>query len=126
MPDANTATLPEGPKVDKNTEITPDPEVLAREAYVLVEKPESKVVLVYGKSGRVVARYFDAAFAREEVKEAGLKWDLLLAGNRLKQEKADRDAARRKFNRPDRRLRSERRKGRGAEKPEPAETAAGE
>lgn len=108
----NTAVLPSGPRIDKNTEITPEPETLARHAYVLTVKPLSRVVLVMTRTGQVLARYFDEEFAKEEIAGAGLKWDELLAPARLKQEEAERAAARRKYNRPDRRLRSERKRGR--------------
>lgn len=110
----NTAVLPSAPQLDKNSEITPDPEVLAQVAYVVVVKPTSGVVNVYDKAGRVVARYFDEEFARAEFGAAGLDFDGMSAGQRLKQEDEARRAAKRKLARPDRRLRHERQQARQA------------
>lgn len=120
----NTARLPQGRKVDKNAEITPDPAVLARTLYTLTVRG-SGLVLGYDRRGNVVARYMDEEFAREEVEEAGLKWDELLAPNRLKQEQAEAKAARRTMS-PNRRLRSERRAARGGRPPSPRPSPPGE
>lgn len=121
MPElSNTATLPSGQRTDKNRELTPEPAALKATAHVITVKPESKVVLVHDRAGRVVARYFDEDFAREEIGAAGLDFDKLRAHAVLKEEQAARNAARRILNRPDRRLRSERKKER-AERAEKAE-----
>lgn len=115
------ATLVSGPgqeraqKPNKNTEITSDPEVLKQELHSVVVKPVSGVVLGYRKDGAVLCRYFDVDFAQEEIAAAGLEWEEVQAGAVLKREQAEALAAKRTLNRPDRRLRSERRKGRGAE-----------
>lgn len=120
---SNTAKLPEGRKVDKNSEVTPDPEVLKAHAHVVTVKPSSRVVLVFTKGGELLARYFDEKFAREEFKEAGIDFEALQAGAVLKRETDAVRAAKRTLARPDRRLRSERRKGRAADAA-PAEAAA--
>ena len=107
----NTARLPQGRRIDKNTEITPAPEHLARVLYALTVKP-SGVVIGCDRRGQVVARYMDEEFAREEVAEANLEWDELLAPARQKQEIAEALAAKRQLS-PNRRLRGERRAQRG-------------
>lgn len=122
--EGNTAVLPVGQQVNKNTEITPDPSVLAKVAYVVTVRA-SGLVLVYDKDGRVVARYFDEPFARDEFKEAGLDFDKMTGTQRLKDEDAARKAAKRVVS-PNRRLRAERRDQRKGKDKASASTAPSE
>jgi len=86
---SNTATLPEGPRIDKLSEIRPLPADLKAIVHVVGEKPSSGVCLAYTKDGQVCGRWWTKADAEADFAEAGLKWADFFAPNVQKREQAE-------------------------------------